>query len=279
MKTWTKTWMTLPLIAPLALACGEDPTLESEQDPASDTASTPEAEMAREEESGLEAVASIRLENGNLVEFFDAVNGGVVTETGLAGVTPTIQVDGDRNFVRLWKKLARGKPVPRALSDLQAELVVDSEPQPRASTETMAAAPRVSQGGGSGTGEGPKALTWCNNGCCDYDWLVNTFQTCRNGDWFLLNKGWSWANAWNIVDYWGVVCSASGTSEFEFNVAGNPPRFVHWPVPEGRFRIARWVGKFTVLWPCWGFCRGNLTSSVNSPSAPRLHTYCGDVAF
>lgn len=270
-----KSWMALSLMAPLALACGGGSAPESERASTPAAAESRSVALAASEGKGTpKAIASIHLDNGNLVEFFEASNGGVVTETGPASTDPTVQRAGERNFVRLWQRLAPGKPVPEALANLQARLIDDAQPQPQVSSQTKAA-PQVTSGGGRGiTAMAPSG---CNNRCCDYDWLVTAVGACNDGDWMLFNKGWSYANATNITYYQGTVCSASGTSNFSFNVAGSPSGFGNWDIPEGYYRTALWVADFTILWPCWGYCRGNMTSNVNSPSAMALHTYCGFV--
>lgn len=269
-----KSRMALSLMASLALACGGDAALESERDSTPAAESRSVALAASEGKGAPKAIASIHLDNGNLVEFFEASNGGVVTETGPASTDPTVQRTGERNFVRLWQRLAPGKPVPEALANLQARLIEDSQPQAQVSGQPKAA-PQVTWGGGRGiTAMTPSG---CNNRCCDYEWLVATFGACNDGDWLMFNKGWSYANATNIKYYQASVCSASGTSNFKFKVAGSPSAFGNWDIPEGYYRSALWVADFTVLWPCWGYCLGSMTSSVNSPSDMHLHTHCGFV--
>jgi hypothetical protein len=229
-------------------------------------------------------VASLRLANGNAVEFYDFGDGALVTESGAAYTAPsaeltTIPAGG---LVNVWQKLAPADPAPQALIDLQSRLVQvkrdDRAPAVRVATKV---APRMEGGGDSLAGSklelSPRKLVGCANGCCDEAWL-KTLPTCFytgwDDRWFYFNGGYSYANSSGIYHFRGLVCSAIGQSEWTVKVAGHTYSL---PVKEATYLNWSWVAGESI-W-CAGFCAENLKSTVNSPSDRHLHTYCGMVQY
>jgi hypothetical protein len=114
----------------------------------------------------------------------------------------------------------------------------------------------------------------CNNGCCDYDWMYNSFDECQGGatwSWFLFNRTWS------VVDSGGDVygdnmfaCSASGTSHWIVDVGDGSGG--EWDITQAHWRKFWWWS------PCnWPFCTGDewVVSGLNWSSNPHLSTHCG----
>ena len=215
-------------------------------------------------------VASLRLENGNMLEFFDFGSGALASESGAAYTAPMFngQVKHTNQLVNIWKSLAPQTPVPVALDNLQARLMNLPENVARSAGTSKPAT-------GGIEGIVPMSQNGCNNGCCDYAWL-STFSQCTVGgadySWFLYNYGYTWSNVGNVNDYNGMVCSAQGTSQYSVNLGGSGGV---WSVPEATYRTYGWLAGWSV-W-CFGFCNEDLSSTVNTSTSQHLHTYCGQV--
>jgi hypothetical protein len=269
------------LVLAAAAGCGADPTGPG-NDPAGGVvgAPTPEAPPT--------PVATLPLEGGSVLEFYDFGTGAVVSETGLAGVKPRFNPQGAlgsqgaadaTQLVSIWESMASHRAVPQALIDLQQRLstlppeaveaadvplVVDGKPlaerQPSPRGDDLLAAP-----------------SGCNNGCCDYEWLSTLPQCQGNGDysWFLYNYGYSHANSGSVGMYRGLVCSAEGTSTYRVAVTGGGGT---WSIPEAYYRTYFWMAGTT----CNPFCHyatKTVSSSVNGSGDQHLHTYCGNFTY
>ena len=230
-------------------------------------------------------VASTVAPNGNVVKFYDGGDGVLVTETGVAYSNPFFDPQGkspDR-LLEAWRSVAPNAPFPAALAQLEKRMKArknsahkETLPPPVALFKSR---PESKPAGGtlmpqSSTGMGTMALEGCDNGCCDREWL-STFDECIDGpadfNWFLFNYGYTWSNSEDIWIYRGLVCSANGTSTFNMRIGDR-----RWSedVPHGHLQRVNWLADQS-WWRCGGWCGKNMTSTVNTPSAQSLHTYCG----
>jgi hypothetical protein len=273
MRTFgVKAWTAGLTLAAMASACGgpvEAP------DPAPEVAGDPAA-------APLTPVATLALGNGNMLEVYDLKSGAVISETGPAGVTPIYnpkQTGDATQLVSIWKAMAPQKPVPQALSDLQARLsalppdVAEATPvlQLAGGTELAQREPARR------SGDLLAAPSGCNNGCCDYEWLATLDQCQHSGtySWFLYNYGYSYSNHGGVDIYRGLVCSAEGTSTYRVAVRGGGGT---WSIPEGYYRTYFWFAGTT----CNPFCHyasQTVSSGVNSSGDQHLHTYCGNFTY
>lgn len=215
----------------------------------------------------LTPVASLTLPSGNELEFYELGNSAMVSETGLAGRDPSQRLSenqGPEGLVKVWTEFAGGKPVPKALSDLQNRLLTHKAPAPR---EKLLPSESFRAGEPLYPALTNEALAKsAGNICNDYYWISNV-SACAPGwggaSWFLWNYGYSVINYMDIIRTNTFVCAASGTSIWTVYVDGKGGT---WSIPEGYWRTFNWSA---------GWFDENFWSSVNSASYQRAHTYCG----
>jgi hypothetical protein len=227
-------------------------------------------------------IASLHLDNGNEINFYDFGVGALVTEMGAAYTPPAL--DGTDvpagELVNTWKRLAPKTPVPNGLVELQDRLLQTSANNSAAAPAVSAKAARMGQAGGDTTassqplGNVLRTLVGCNNGCCDEAWLRTLYPCSSTWDWewFLFNYLDSYANHDDIYAYRGLVCAATGTSKWTINVGGTHGPF---QVQEAHYLQWNWTAGRSI-W-CGGFCGEDMHSTVNSQSDQHLHTYCGKI--
>lgn len=220
-------------------------------------------------------VASLQLEGGNTIEFYELERSAAISETGVAYSPPVF--NRDRWTVdqldSIWQELAPDEPVPEALLQLQERLLNVTEPPVAAAEEALLDV------GGVEPRTRVSAPVGCDNGCCDFQWLA-TFTECQSSavdySWFLYNYGATWSNINDIIYYRGMTCSASGNSTFRVNIDGAGGV---WTVAPATYRRWSWSAAFNVIL-CSGPCGENLRSSVNTPTTgEHLHTYCGGIWY
>jgi len=264
--------LSLVALSSALCACASDATDASGGTTKGNETTPSEPESAAETAA---LVASLELENGNTVEFYDFGRGAMITESGEAYSEPMlgdIARSGD-DLIGVWSKLAAKRPVPEALSKLQERLKKlhargkqDSLEQPRADElafEEISVAAEPS--------EGSHEKASCSNGCCDVDWL-QTFPECQrlfDRSWFQPNVPGSTVNTPEITGFRGMVCSATGTSRFRYSIASFSRDI---PVPEGRFVHAEWWAGNAFI----GYYGHKLKSQVTVASGGGA-TYCGIV--
>lgn len=263
--------MTTMSLAGCATATDDD----APGDQAADVATDESAQaVGLEPGSGSPAtlVASLKLEGSHVIEFYDFGGSALIVETAAAYTTPVLDSADPTpdQLVSIWRRLAPRTSVPPALQELQHRLT-DQPPGPPALQVVSPPVLGGDQIGRSGPAV-PTAQVGCNNGCCDASWL-STLAECQGGgfsfSWFLFNQVWSGSNGGNNREYQGLVCSAVGTSTFSVNIGGSGGT---WSIPEATLRWFHWVAGTDIF---GNPLRRSLASSVNSPSAPHLHTYCG----
>jgi hypothetical protein len=244
-------------------------------------------------------VASITLDNGNTVEFYDEGNAAMIRESGKAYVTPRVhrmqtqsEFKGASHLVDLFKALSPDA-VPPELVALQLRLTTPSDTNAAASPDTSVVRAQLTaaQPSGSGTKHPPdssaggKALSapsgkvttatevGCTNGCCDASWMRNTFEACTLNDtnrvvwdWEAMNfnLGWSWMHINDAYDWDGFICSASGTSNWLVEGSG----VNNFSVPEGHFDESSWTFGSR-------FYDQDYYIQANDPSNMHLHSMCG----
>jgi hypothetical protein len=238
----------------------------------------------------LALIASLTLDNGNTVEFYDGGQRALVTEAGKAYVTSMTgqypQLRGAAHLVELFSTLRPDLPVPPELADLQQRLMsakaASSAPAPAGTTmvrgELASTAPSTSpasdppstSGGGklSRTGVHTDTPVGCNNGCCDLAWMSGgALGACSSGgggfDWQAVNFNYGWSYI-NMYDGWindGAVCSASGTTNWL-------EQGTNWAVPEATFRTYSWSGGNSLN-------DQDYHAQANNPVDMHLHTSCG----
>jgi hypothetical protein len=273
-----KSWMVTVGLLGILPAC-----LSGESTPANTTPS--------ETTSGVssplpEPLAQIKQDNGNTISFYDLKGTSLITGEGPAGNPPAFPPDmptGNADVLAAWNKVSGGRTAPQALVDFQKRLAAN--PARPVNVKVTKVAPSATTGGLSAengplnTPEGTLAApTGCNNGCCDATWLA-TFGECEkylNWNWFLYNYGYSEANATNVNYVTAMVCSASGTSSWNFWIGGTDDGAENyvWSVPEAHYLETSWSRG---NWP-WD-TSGTMYSYVNSASNRHLHTQCGTVQY
>ena len=254
------------------------------QNPISDDTALVESDVTNEGHPP--PVASVQLANGNVVEFYDLIVGALVVESGAAYSEPRVRKShGGRadGLEAVWRTIAPDRPVPGALTELQRRL---TDPTKRRTEGPPRMRAKLGDSGGvqieadneARIPADPDLLAapnGCDNGCCDYEWLATFAQCQQNGDfnWFLYNYGSSYANATDVIAYNGVACSAEGTSTYSVNIGGYGGV---WSVLHAHFKAFDWLAGWE-----WfgGWDEKNMNTSVNSPSALHLHTYCGYIVY
>ncbi len=210
-------------------------------------------------------VASLHLENGNVVGFYDFNGTAFVSELGRAGVPPALNLAAGQergSVIEIWNELAPAKQAPKALVELQTRIDNANETATDSGTEAYSEAradeePMIPKGG-------------CGNGCCDTSWLPSI---CPSGAWDEMprqfNKTWSYMRFGDIVAYAATLCAAEGTSRITIEVGGKRGS---WSVPEAHYQSYSWIANSS-LW-CWGPCGETLTTRVNTVENPHWHSVC-----
>ena len=251
--------------------------------------------------AGLTAVASLTLANGNTVTFYEAASFAMVTEKGKPPTPPSVKnadsakdtTNGRTRLVSIWKELAPARPVPSALVALDERIAlrervngarpIQDVEQVKNEMETSLPLPQAvadSTTAGELTAQPAGNAAWCNTGCCDRDWLYNSFNTCRrngSGDpWFpnWYNHAFNVEYGWSALQqpkYWvahayGMTCAAVGTSVF----------YGRW-MDDGAFDISVPEGWYYTM-HVYGF---NGTSDLswmnfgaNSQANQHVHSFC-----
>ena len=144
------------------------------------SASPIRAEMSNDPSATPTPVATIVLPNGNNLEFYDFGSAVMISESGLAGTAPGVSATNsprvlekqaaiDDRLAAIWRGLAKDKPVPKALLDIQARWknpALRPQPisKPAISQEVsgIPMGPRPMQSPALGKTAAPQG---CNNGC------------------------------------------------------------------------------------------------------------------
>lgn len=227
-------------------------------------------------------LVSLQMPNGNTIEFHSLGEGALILETGKAGTAPVMTSQGspvaeaydaapyEEKLSAVWKILAPTRALPKSLADIETKV----RNQPRMSMlpknpvlPEVFGLPALEQGGLPLAKQA--ALEGCNNGCCDYNWLL-TLRPCQRFwefNWVKFNYLWTTANSTSIDAYSGLVCAAVGASNWKINIDGSGG---NWSIPEGNYKTWTW---YKGVWD------QNMTSAVNSKASQRLHTYCGNVSY
>jgi hypothetical protein len=240
---------------------------------------------ANDSNAKIPPVASLRVSNGNRVDFFDGGKDGIlIAELGKAYTTPVLKgIDMNAlSAVDTWNKLSPTIPAPQALVELQAR--ADAYAEAAGNSPTVDGPPvEPTTGGGPDastitTADGVSAVQQadnaCNNGCCDANWLLNSLCD-QNGKfhWFNFNYGWSWVQNNSIYELHETTCAGIGVSQFGIHRGSYTNSFF---VFEAHYQTYNWKA---------GFFSGNSdnhsvvnASSNNQPVNPtNLHTFCGAV--
>jgi hypothetical protein len=219
-------------------------------------------------------IATLKFPNGNIVDFLDfASEGGVlITERGQAFVDPVYAGVAGETLTQAWTRLAPDKAVPANLAALQDRLNLQT-------VQTDAAPSKLAKPSDAfgATGEVANKAA-CGNGCCDFTWLSSQIQ-CQAADfdyqYFLMDFGYSWIYADDIIEYSGFVCSGVGTSNYSIKI-GN--KTTVYPVPENSWRTHGWFAAWSWL-TCQGYCGKNMKSFVNNIDNQHVHAYCAKGLF
>jgi|SoiMethySBSTD1v2_1073268.scaffolds.fasta_scaffold01903_11 hypothetical protein len=223
-------------------------------------------------------VAALEMPNGNRVEFYDFDTMALISQTGIAGTAPSLNLDHQPRHDELsaiWRSLAPNQPVPPALVELEQRL---AKQPPSAQTAepviTVDGAPEVPPEIDP-NGDLLAVQSGCNNRCCDYDWL-STLNYCKNrGDYnlFHFNYAWSSLRSTGVVGHYSLACAAE-TSQYTVSVSSG--KGGSWPVFPGAYRTYDWSAGTT----CNPFCHYDektVNVSVNNSSSPHLHSLCVNV--
>jgi hypothetical protein len=271
-----KTWSRIALSTGLALlaACAAD----AGEDAASEAAGSEAAPTVKE--TGL--VASLALENGNALEFYDVGTTAIIAERGEAYATPLYKPAEDHaeSVTAVWNRLARGRAAPPELLALEERLKTytgaahfEADPgtpaydPPLEEEEVEAKAPAGTRFDKSN----------CGNGCCNRDWILHDFALCRSGSnkWFIFDEPGPSKNGSSVMQMQGFVCAASGVV-WDITVDGRLTRF---RLSRAQFLTVDIVKVQTTPW--WDFTNPFVTHSVQTvvrTTDPGTATYCGFMA-
>jgi hypothetical protein len=98
-------------IACVLCGCSGSPDESADAQGASSPSSDDLSGTTSSSEATPDPVATLTLENGNQLEFYDFGERALVMETGLAGVAPIVDVDsGSDSLVATWDRYANGSP-------------------------------------------------------------------------------------------------------------------------------------------------------------------------
>lgn len=224
-------------------------------------------------------VASRIMPNGNVVKIYDYAHGAMVMETGTAYSPPSYKpLKGEpRSLDKVWAAIAPGEAIPEALAGLQARINTerDISTWPGASEPSKAAITRqINSDGGGPILNSPVG---CNNGCCDFEWMVSEFWMCDEDydvDWMNFNDTWESRNVNDAWLYDGFVCSAAGTTRYEWSLGDESSGLVD--VHEANYFYHWWIGDPSP-WPWDSWYDEDLWAFTAEPFDPHLHTWCGGV--
>src|ERR1019366_7244969 len=233
-----------------------------------------------------DAVASIDVAGGKLIEFYDFAGSGVmVMESGKAEGASALhsrpdvqQMIGSGEFVHAFLALRPDLPVPASLQALQARVVqldqrapddvegtgggraTGTVPPPPQTGSALPTPSSSTQSGGGGTGVQPQD---CGNMCCDYAWLTGTMCNYST-NWFLYDYGWSYANTSSTDAIYADACAATGTSLWTVQVQDGSGGTCS--IAQGYYRSYWWYTTGNYNW---------IHTWVNTEETQALHSYCG----
>jgi hypothetical protein len=286
---------TIALLSALAvlstIGCGGP----GADNPATDDITTKPESMG----SGLTEVASLTLANGNTVAFYDAQSFGLTIERGKPPTPPSLKnTEAVKNATN-----GRPSPVPSALVGLEERVALrerTNAARPTQDVEQLKNEMETSAPVGRAAVDSTRAdelsaqpsagNDWCDTGCCDRDWLYDSFAECRrNGspdpwfpNWyqhaFNVTYGWSLLQQpkyW-IAEAYGMTCGAVGTSVFSGRWQDDGAFDLQ--VPEGTWQSAHVYG-FEAGEASWmnfwandqanqhvhSFCAGYVVSVIGAP--------------
>jgi hypothetical protein len=236
----------------------------AKEEKADDAVSTPEAPK----ENHPLPVATLTMDEGQTVEFYDIDGHAFLIERGPAGVEPALKsLDENQNpghFADVFRALRPDLAVPEALESIQTR-VENTQVTEQVETEIVMNEEVITDHNPTNAYQLRAA---CNNGCCDYNWLKNSL--CPKGgddNWFLYNMGWSHVKRSGKDYYKDLVCAAVGTSTWTMTRCKNGCVQSTYSVPQA-----------TYLWfsdsDNW-FFNVDFDAWVNSKSNMHLHTHCG----
>lgn len=259
------TWSALALTL---LGCGVAPpsenTSSSQEDVKSDPVVLPGDEFAP-------VVASKTLANGIQFKIYEVAGGVMVMETGEAyAERPYKPAKGERPSVKnLWAAIAPDEAMPDMLAALHARVGNGTKaPRPAATDVARPAANLEAQ---------TMDLPSCGNGCCSYAWMTDTFPVCTDDhdvDWMDFDHFYGQHNVNDAWFYESFVCSASGTSRYEFTLGGNSGDI---EIDQAHYYHHWWEAAVSP-WPWDTFYDEDLWAFVNEPFDQHRHTWCGGVA-
>ncbi|MEZ4363546.1 MAG: hypothetical protein R3B48_25445 [Kofleriaceae bacterium] len=212
----------------------------------------PEEEAELASESPTTPIVTLSLENGNQVEFYEPSPGLLlVSELGEAGVAPMSA--NQKNPVELYRQLAPGKAVPKALLDAQRR----SEALPPGTAPKLTAESNANANVAAPT----TPANFINNQSCDDYWFNSNF--CGGSyDWSMcLLNHWNGAYAsLGSVDYVKhAVCADIGNVTLRVQM-GNGTGGI-WTVLEGQWRSFSW--KDGCVFGCNTSTRGDILNATN----------------
>lgn len=255
-----------PLLAALAAlygCAGDSHAGSAQEEEASDV---PEVETS-------ELVASLALENGNTLDFYDLGSSALIAERGHVDSAPlyTPSGEGPERLVATWDRFARGRAAPPALFALQERLMhYDGPASFRGATATLEPSlPDV-------TADAPARgleKSQCNNGCCNRDWLLQTFPLCRTAphQFFIFDEPSPAKNGDDIMQMSGFVCAASSVV-WDITVDGKLTRL---RLSATQFTTVDIVKvKVSPWWDLSPFVDHDVRTVVRTVS-PGTATYCG----
>ncbi|HKO89909.1 MAG TPA: hypothetical protein VJU61_02080 [Polyangiaceae bacterium] len=173
-------------------------------------------------EGGL--VATIPLENGNTLDFHDLGSAAVIAERGEAYTPHLYKPSEGESLTAVWSRFARGAAVPKELVALQRRLETTEATEP--ATDAPTATVGVQETPTFGDSPGTFNKSHCGNGCCNRQWLLDTFPICNPGagQIFQFDKVSPWMDVEKVWSMQSFVCAASPV-KYEITIDGRTTFF------------------------------------------------------
>jgi hypothetical protein len=251
-------------------ACGGSDIVDGPNDPTSDPSS---GNPTTSDSTGQRApVASLQLDEGKTIEFFNYPEGTLIVERGEISTAPVLSRARDaKSLVDVWKTFS---PVaaPAVLAELDQHSASSVRPERPSRPAIREVEPTKTAAPANLSGAPASSENICGNGCCDYAYL-STFSECQHPDngWFHFNYGWSARNSEDVNVYGGFVCSAIGTNKYD--IVGFKESFP-WGVGFGDHYTLYERNYVNYLWR--GTWEYEIRTNVNTSSHTGLvHSYCG----
>ncbi len=223
-------------------------------------------------------VASLELEGGHTISFYDFKLTAVIAEEGPSYSKPKFDWEGEGpdQLGEIWQRLAPHRKVPHELVQLQERLTQLSEDDRRLADQAQFEQHSVPviDGEGAVASTSQALAADCGNGCCNFDWITRDFAECNPGldfDIMRFNAQGSVVEKKNVEQFFSFVCSAVGTHRYTMSFASLSSSR---DVPAARFLRTSGLGRFDP-WACGGgWCPATLRDAARGVGSSSRVTHC-----